>query len=353
MIPMTAEFNPQRILVIGPAWIGDMVVAHSLFKLLKQQYPQAQLDVAAPAWTLPLLERMPEVAQAISLPFKHGQLALRQRWRLGRSLRAHGYDWAIVVPNSWKSAIVPWAAGIARRTGWVGEQRFGLLNDIRKLDKSALPMMVQRFLALALPKQQSPGQPYPMPALVVDITKVARLQQQYSLQLADTAADKAAPLLVLCPGAEFGPSKRWPVEYFAQVAQQKIVDGWQVVLCGSPKEQAQADYIMQHVPQCVNLVGKTSLGEAIDVMSLADWVVCNDSGLMHIAAALGRKIVAIYGSTPASLYPAFSRLVHSLQLELVCQPCRKRVCPLGHHQCMRDILPAQVIDLLKPTAVRV
>ena len=150
-----APIGSPHILVIGPAWIGDMVMTQSLFKHLRQQYPQCTIDVAAPGWTLPVLERTPEVREALALPFKHGEFAFWQRLRLGKSWRQRGYDWAILIPNSWKSALLPAAAGIKRRTGWLGEQRYGLLNDIRSLDKKKLSLMVERFMALAMPASEA------------------------------------------------------------------------------------------------------------------------------------------------------------------------------------------------------
>ena len=144
--------NPQKILVLGPAWVGDMVLAQSLFKTLKINHPNCQIDVAAPAWTLPLLERMPEVSNKIALPFKHGELAFWQRIAFGKSLKNVGYTQSIVLTNSFKSALLPWAAGIKKRTGFLGEMRYGLLNDIRPLDKTKLKKTVERFVALGLPK---------------------------------------------------------------------------------------------------------------------------------------------------------------------------------------------------------
>ncbi len=147
----------HNILVVAPAWIGDMVMAQSLFKLIRQRQPQAQIDVVAPAWTEPLLARMPEVHESLLLPVNHGQLGLRQRWRLGRLLHERRYHQAIVLPNSLKAAFVPFVAAVRRRTGFLGEFRWGLLNDIRTLDEKKLPRRVDRYVTLAL----EPGEPIP------------------------------------------------------------------------------------------------------------------------------------------------------------------------------------------------
>ena len=329
----------QRILVIGPAWIGDMVMAQSLFMLLRQQHPQAEIDVAAPAWTLPVLARMPEVRAALPLPFQHGKFSFWQRIALGRSWRKRGYDWALVLPNSWKSALLPWAAGIRRRSGWLGEQRWGLLNDVRRLDKQELPRMIDRFVVLGRPKSTVIPGPAVAPCLRVNSEAVLQLAHKYSIST-------HRPLLALCPGAEFGPSKRWPIEYYAQVAAQKLQQDWQVVLVGSPKEAGLGEELMRRAPKCINLITKTKLGQAIDLLSLADWVVCNDSGLMHIAAALGRRLICLFGATPDAFCPPQSKHAIILKNNLACQPCSQRTCPLGHHRCLRDIKPKQVLDLL-------
>lgn len=163
--------HPGKILIVGPSWVGDMVMAQSLFKELKRLHPDCSIDVLAPAWSKPLLERMPEVARGIDMPVGHGQLLLKERYRLGMSLRTEKYDQAILLPNSLKSALIPAFAEIETRTGWRGEWRYGLLNDIRKLDKKRYPLMVQRFIALAHPagtELAKKALDFPLPKLVVD-----------------------------------------------------------------------------------------------------------------------------------------------------------------------------------------
>ena len=328
----------RNFLVVGPAWVGDMVLAQSLFKVLKQRYPSARLDVAAPAWTRPLLDRMPEVDEAIELSFRHGALALGARLSLGRALRSQQYDWAIVLPNSWKSALLPWAAQAKRRTGFRGELRYGLLNDIRHLDKKKLPRTVDRFVSLALkPGEPLPASP-PNPSLAPD--------QQNTLH-ALHAIGHAQPkgmVLGLCPGAEYGPAKRWPAEYYAEVARNRLEKGWEVWLFGSEKDIPVTNEIMRQTgARCLNLAGQTTLAEAIDLMSLTTVVVSNDSGLMHVAAALAKPLVALYGSSDPHHTPPMSDKATVLSLGLSCSPCFKRECPLGHLKCLRDIPPARVL----------
>lgn len=335
----------KKVLIVGPAWVGDMVMAQSLFKLIKAQDPQLEIDVLAPAWSLPLLSRMPEVSGSIVMPFGHGELKLRERYHLGKSLRAKQYDQAIVLPNSFKSALVPFFAKIPKRTGWVGEMRYGMLNDVRRLDKKRYALMIERFMALALPPKASIPAPYPLPSLMILQDALTQTLTRHQINLS------TRPILALCPGAEFGPAKRWPESYYAEVANEKIRDGWDVWLFGSPKDSVVADMIMTLTQQrCVNFTGKTQLEEAIDLLSLATAVVTNDSGLMHIAAALQKPLVAIYGPTSTAFTPPLNAEASVVTLKLDCQPCFQRECPLKHHRCMKELTPQKVIDMLAKRA---
>lgn len=331
----------SKILVFGPSWVGDMVLAHSLFQTIKQQQPEAIIDVAAPAWTIPLLDRMPEVSGKIALPFKHGQLGLGERIRFGKSLKNSGYTQAILLTNSLKSAILPFAARIPQRTGFLGEMRYGLLNDIRPLDKSLLPRTVDRFVALGLEAVQSIPSSIPNPKLIADST-----QAHLVLKRLGKSAPQSA-VLGLCPGAEFGEAKRWPAEYYAEVANHALNLGWEVWLFGSEKDVPVTSKIDSMTNgRCLDLGGKTSLGEAIDLMSLASTVVSNDSGLMHVAAALGKKVIAIYGSSDPSHTPPMSDKAIIEYLALECSPCFERECPLKHMNCLRQIIPAKITSHL-------
>ncbi len=316
-----------------------MVMAQSLFKTLKQRSPQAAIDVLAPSWTAPLVERMPEINALVEAPFKHGRADLRKRLQLGRRLRGAAYQWAILLPNSWKSALVPFWARIPRRTGYVGEQRWGLVNDIRRLKRDSSPLTVQRFVALA----GYADQPYPSRAsLPVPELRVDRGRIGTTLTAMQLPAPER-PVLVLCPGAEFGPAKRWPEEYYARVADQYSSRGWEVWLLGSQHDaQVTAQITALCAAKCINLAGRTSLAQAIDLMSLASLVISNDSGLMHVAAALGRPLVAVFGSSDPSVTPPLTPNSAVVTLNLNCSPCFKRRCPLGHLKCLRDLTPARV-----------
>ena len=329
---------PEKILILGPAWVGDMVLAQSLFKTLKKEHSNCQIDVAAPAWTLPLLERMPEVTKAISLPFKHGELAFWKRIQFGKSLRNQGYTQAIILTNSLKSALLPFAAKIPQRTSFLGEMRYGLINDIRPLDKTKLPRTVDRFVSLGLAKNSVMPKKISNPQLSADkknaIATLERLGKEKPRN----------KVLGLCPGAEYGEAKRWPAEHYAEVANAALKNGWEVWLFGSDKDVPVTNAINDlSGHQCLNLGGKTKLGEAIDLMSLCDTVISNDSGLMHVAAALGKKLIAIYGSSDPHHTPPMSSKAVIEYLSLECSPCFERACPLGHLNCLKQIEPRNVI----------
>jgi heptosyltransferase-2 len=280
---------------------------------------------------------MPEVSESIPLPFQHGELAFWKRIAFGRTLKDKGYTQAIILTNSFKSALLPWAAGIAKRTSFLGEMRYGLINDIRPLDKSALKMTVQRFVSLGLATQTPLPESLPLPSLVTNQQNAHTVLEKLNIAL------KESPILGLCPGAEYGEAKRWPAEYYAEVANAAIAKGWQVWLFGSDKDipvTSQINQLTQN--QCVNLGGKTKLGEAIDLMALCNTVVSNDSGLMHVAAALDKKLVAIFGSSDPYHTPPMhpSAVIEYLKLE--CSPCFKRQCPLGHLNCLKSIQPTTI-----------
>lgn len=332
----------MKILIVGPSWVGDMVMAQTLFIALRDRDPDAQIDVLAPEWSRPILERMPQVRKTLAMPIGHGSLQLGVRRQLGRQLKQEKYEQAIVLPNSWKSALVPFFAGIPERTGWRGEMRYGLLNDIRLLDKSRYPLMIERFIALAHKPGKALSKPLPRPDLVVDAENVKACLKSYSLGL-------NKPVLALCPGAEFGEAKRWPTNHYATVAQHKINEGWQVWLFGSGKDHEVAEQIKGQLAEnaqehCLNLAGETSLADAVDLMSVADAVVSNDSGLMHIAAALGRPLVVVYGSSSPDFTPPLNDQVKVLRTGIECSPCFKRECPLGHLKCLKDLSAQTVLD---------
>jgi heptosyltransferase-2 len=325
-------------LVVAPSWIGDAVLSHALLVRLKERDPQGSIDVLAPPWALPVYRRMPEVAATIALPFGHGELKLGDRRRFAKSLPR--YDRAVVLPNSFKSALVPWHAGIAQRTGYRGEMRYGLLNDLRALDEEELPLIVERYAALAQPAGEALARPLPQPRLAVDEAMRLATARKY-------AVDLAKPVAVFAPGAEYGPAKRWPARHFAALATTLVARGFQVWLLGSAKDvEATTEIQRLSGGACIDFAGRTSLDESIDLMSFAANAVTNDSGLMHIAAALDRPTAAIFGSSSPAFTPPLSARARVITLKLECSPCFQRECPLGHTNCLVTLQPARVLEAI-------
>ena len=337
--------NNKKILVVGPSWVGDMIMAQSLFITLKQQNPDVQIDVLAPVWSLPILQRMPEVTDTIEMPVRHGKLAMGARYQLGKQLRQRKYEQAIVTPRSWKSALVPFFAHIPQRTGYRGEMRFGLLNDIRLLDKAVLTKTVQRYVNLGLAKHDVQSLDIPHPVLEVDKQNQKELLGRLSLSL-------DLPVIGFMPGAEYGPAKCWPPEYFSKLAQRLIEAGHQVWIFGSDKDVKVAEEIASQVAVngIYNLAGSTRLEDVIDLIALCEKVVTNDSGLMHVAAAVGKNLVAIYGSSTPDYTPPLSDHAEVLYLGLECSPCFKRECPYGHYECLRNITVDNVFSVCSLSA---
>ena len=305
---------------------------------LRQRFPQALITVMAPQWCLGLLSRMPGVDHTLENPFGHGALRLKERRALGHSL-AGRFDRCYVLPNSLKSALIPWFAGIKTRIGFVGEFRYGLLNQPRRLDKTALPRMVERFAVLAEDADTAKPNSVPYPILNSSAEQQSGTLQRLGL-------DTTRPALTLCPGAEYGPAKRWPTSHFAKVAQDAIDKGWQVWILGSKKDADLALEITALTPGTQNLCGQTSLEEVIDLLAYSRAAITNDSGLMHISAAVGTDLVAIYGSSSPSFTPPLSDKAVISSLNLDCSPCFKRECPLGHTRCLNDLTPDSIIRLL-------
>lgn len=310
-----------------------MIMSQVIFSALREDYPDSEIDVLAPGATLSLVSRMPEIHRGILIDQSHGQIGLGYRFRLGAQLAKNNYDWVIVTPNSLKSALAPFVAGIPLRTGFLGEYRYFLLNDIKLLDKSRLPLMTDRFLALV---GKTSAEMIP-PRLGVDVQSQAAFLARHEL-----ATDK--PVIGFCPGAEFGDAKKWPEEHYGALAKRLIDEGYRVWIFGSPADQATGDTIASIAGQdCINLAGRTSILEAIDLLALCHTVVSNDSGLMHVAAAVGSRVIAIYGSTSAAFTPPITEQAEIVSLALDCSPCFKRTCPLGHKDCLNKLMPDQVL----------
>jgi heptosyltransferase-2 len=329
-------------LIVGPAWVGDMVMAQSLYRLIKQREPATSLRVLAPAWSLPLLARMPEVAEGIELPVAHGELALRRRATLGKRLRTEAFDQAIVLPRSFKAALVPFFARIPVRTGFRGELRYGLINDVRAFDARKLDQTVLRFIALGLARDEQK-----LPEILEPKLEVDRDGAEALLTKLDLPRDRAA--VALMPGAEYGNAKRWPTERYAELAARVCAEGFAVWLLGSAKEAPLAEEIRKRAGTAMifNLCGRTSLTEAADLLAVARVAISNDSGLMHVAAAVGTHVVAIYGSSSPHFTPPLTERKTILYRALSCSPCFARECPLGHLNCLYGISVENVLDAMQ------
>ena len=337
----------DRVLVVAPSWVGDAILSEPLFARIRDAGVEAPIDVIAPPWCGPVYARMRGVGRIIDSPAAHGEFAWQRRRALGVALRVPRYTHAYVLPNTWKSALVPWFAQVPRRIGYRGEARYRLLTDARRLDRHGLPQLVARYAALAVPR----GEPAPAPdspMLVPDAANRARAMRALDLS-------RARPIAILCPGAEFGPAKRWPAEHFADLAMRLAGDGFAVWIMGSPNDAPAANAVRAalgaQATAVTDLTGRTDLGTAIDLMSVASLVVSNDSGLMHAAAAVGAPLVALFGSSSPLYTPPLSATARIARIEIACSPCFKRECPLGHFRCMRELRPELVYNLARtPTA---
>jgi heptosyltransferase-2 len=334
--------EPVRILIVSPNWIGDAVMAQPLIRLLHEQYPDRLIDVLAPSWVAPVWEAMSEVDSVIRESFRHGKAQLKERWKCAKALKGK-YAEAYVLPNSLKSALIPWLAGIPKRIGYLGEKRYGLLNAIHRDSRTQPRAMVAFYasLAKAPTKQAISLSELPKPAL-----KVAADAQALFERLGIPAGSR---LIAFAPGAEFGSAKRWPASYFAQLAKviYQALPETRILLLGSGKDKPVCEEITKADPRVQNLAGLTSLTDAIHLIAISDAVVSNDSGLLHIASAFNRPVIAIYGPTHPGHAPPFSDRSKSIWLNLDCAPCAQRECPLGHHLCMRHISPDMVWNELQ------
>jgi heptosyltransferase-2 len=339
----------MKILVIGPAWVGDMVMSQTLYRCLKQQYPQVLIEVMALEWCRPLLLKMPEVHRAIPMPISHGQLKLGLRRSIGRQLRAESYQQAIVIPNSLKSALIPWFAQIPQRTGWRGEWRYGLLNDLRRLEPQLYPMLIQRYAALAYPPDPTGlvllPDPLPWPQLTVTAEAVEQTMTQFELPREQT-------LIALAPGTAIGSLKCWPPRHYASLAERLIAQGYWVALFGAAHDQPVCKAIRDQLPEtlqprCLNYAGTTTLTEVIDLLACCRAIVSNDSGLMHIGSALGKAVVALYGPTDPCFAPPLTHQGQTLRAPPDEQAVVTEARDQGYHPRLIRINPSHVFDALE------
>jgi heptosyltransferase-2 len=329
-------------LVVTPGWVGDIVMCQSLLKTLRAGEPAARLDVLAPEWARPLLERMPEIDAVIALPVGHGELRPLAQLRVAREVRGRRYQRAIVTRRSFKAALVPFLAGIPVRTGIRGEARFGLINDVREVDGSSHPSAVVRLAVLGMePGARPRPEDVPWPELRSDHERAKELER--TLQL----GGEGVPI-GLAPGAAFGPAKRWPQGRWEALARELTARGYRVWVFGARGEAGEGAAIAEAAGAgAVSLCGRTTLADVVDLMSRCDVVVSNDSGLMHVAAASGPRVVALFGSTSPENTPPLQAGADVLWRQLECSPCYARTCPLGHLGCLEGIEVQEVVSVIE------
>lgn len=333
----------MKIVVVAPSWIGDAIVAQPLIRVLKQRHPETVVDVVANRIVAPVYTRMAEVDGIFDSPLKHGQLNWSGICQTADLLSKRHYDEAIVLPNSFKSALITWRAKIPVRRGFLGEARFFLLNEIVSRDPKRRLRLVDRYLMLADSKSSpiAANDAFSPPNLASSPETQGRLLARFGL------ADNNR-FIAFCPGAEYGPAKRWPVEHYGILAHLLVEQGYLVCLVGSEKDREIGQAIVAasgvKPENCKNLCGETTLDEAIDLLAAAAFAVTNDSGLMHVAASVGTPLVAIYGSTDPNYTPPLSESAIVVQNPQPCSPCFKRTCRYDHYRCLKSITPETVFQ---------
>jgi heptosyltransferase II len=325
------------ILLVPYMWIGDFVRCHTVVKLIRARHPFRPIDVLTTSMVAPLIDYMPGVRKGIVVDLPRRRLAPLQHWELAHRLRGEGYGQALIMPRTWKSALAPFLAGIPRRTGFAGEARFGVINDLR-FGERRLPRMIEQCATLALGKGEALPSEWPLPELLVPREEVAAWRERHGFS-PEQAGD-----IVLAPGA-VGPSKRWPASAYAELARRLVDAGYRVWVVGGPAEGPIAGEIVAAAESGIFDLTGEHLRNAILALAAANAAVSNDSGLLHVAAALGTPSIGIFGPTSPHLWAPLNPLaaVIETETELPCRPCHKPVCRLHHHGCMNDIAVETVL----------
>ena len=330
-----AAADRRPVLIVPYMWIGDFVRCLSVVRVLQQRFPGRPVDLLATPLNAPLADYMPGVRQAIVSELPRGRIAFARQRELAARLKANRYGSVLVMPRTWKAALAPFLAGIPERIGYFGEARLLLLNELRAGERR-LPRMVDQCAMLALPRGAPLPPAWPLPELRVPAAEAAAWRTRRGLD--------GRPAVALAPGA-VGPSKRWTSEGFAAVAAALGRQGMAVWVLGGPGERELAGEIAERSGGAARDLTGTDLREAVLALAAARLAISNDSGLLHVAAALGTPSIGIFGPTSARLWAPLNPLAATVETtsELACQPCHKPVCALGHHRCMRDIADAQVL----------
>ena len=327
------------ILIVPYMWIGDFVRCHSVVQLLRQRFPSRAVDMLTSSLCAPLTNYMPGLRQAVVADLPRRRVSLREHTALASRLREEGYDTALIMPRTWKAALAPFLAGIPERTGFAGEARFVLLNDVRFGEKK-LPRMVDRCAALAFPAGARLPPSWPAPKLEVPASEAAAWRHKRAL------GGEKRPIVALAPGA-VGPSKRWPSAAYAALTRRLVADGASVWVLGGPSEKALATEIIGETP-ARDLTGH-DLRDAILALASATVAVSNDSGLLHVAAAVGTPAIGIFGPTSPWHWAPLNPLAATMETprELSCRPCHQPACRFGHHLCMQEIAADEVLAAVR------
>jgi heptosyltransferase-2 len=322
----------KKILIIAPAWIGDLVMSSVLIKALKNNQNNS-IDILVNSNLISLANLIPGIRKVIASETEHGKLSLIYRIKKGLSLRSEQYNECYILTNSFKSAIIPLIARIKKRISYLGEYRYGLINIIKQPIERNLGM-VNRYLNLIDQKYSDVANP------VFNInTNKESVFNKFKFE---------GKYIVFCPDAEYGPAKRWPTDKWLDLATE-LSQHYKVIIVGLDISISE-EFKPLESDKIINLIGKTNLVEVMKIIALSEGVISNDSGLMHVSASLDKKIIALYGSSSPTYTPP---LISKEKREIIyknldCSPCFKRVCPLGHTKCLNDIK----VDEIKESVTR-
>ena len=326
--------SKEKFLIIAPSWIGDLIISQSLIKYLKKEYQDCQIDIIVRPELVKLAKMMPEVQNIYSLDIEHKELGLIKRHILAKEIKKYSYSTSIILPNSFKSAIIPWLANVPLRVGYNRELRLFLLNKKYSLIKHK-DSMVNRYLKLADGSYSDSIRP----SLVINRDLADSIGRKYLI-------NNSKKNIVLCPEAEYGSAKRWPTNKWVQLANFYKEKNYNVYLLGKNKNLDIKYNSVLKKDSVISLLGKTSLEEATYLLSLVDLVITNDSGLMHITASVNTNLISIFGSsspfyTPPLMKDQFGEVVYKA---LKCSPCFKRECPLQHLNCLNHISAEEILN---------
>ena len=327
----------QKLLIIPQNWLGDIVMSQTLLKKIKSNNPKTSIDILVNSSLKNLVERMPEINKVIILDCSHRELGLFKRLRLAKEIKKSSYDRSIVLSRSLKSSLIPYFAKIPIRTGELGELRYLLINDLKEFSKESRRKTASRYISMYSDNNEKLSENY-YPSLDSNSENIKNLSEKYDLK-------KDKKVIIFAPGAAFGPSKMWPVNKFRELGK-KLNNDFKILILGSNNEKSIGNDIVTN-KNMVNLCGKTSIADAVDLMHISKFCVSNDSGLMHLAAATNTKSISIYGSTSPDFTPPLTKNKDIHYKGMSCSPCFEKKCKYGHYNCLVDIHSDDVFKSFK------